>query len=153
MYRSHVLMLIGKWLVIVFLAACFLLAVSPSLPAAPLDFVLLIGSAFLIFGGLLVTSFTHWRVNTDLITHDRLICVRLHGIFHYSVDSIPLRKVHSIDFRQEGLLQNLFGYGNIYIASELYNEAEKNIVLRNIARFEEPVEQLRQGSDNFFHQG
>ena len=139
-FRSHPLMFIGRWVII--------LSVTNTIAFTSLFFVerellhiILFGVFLVLFlTGLLVSSFTHWWVNTDIITRTKLVCVRYHGLFRFSVDELALHNIQAIDIRQEGVLQNLFGFGDVELSSEV--TGSEKIILRNVCNLDRLVHLL-----------
>lgn len=137
-------MLLGKWLMILIVTNTLAVIALLILDRSPLDILLFAGLLLLIISAAFVSTFTHWWVNTDILTTDKLICVRYHGLFRFSVDELALEDIRAIDIRQDGILQNLFGYGNVELSSELTGNPK--IMLKNICNVDRLSRLLRQNT-------
>ncbi len=140
-FRSHPLMFIGKWVVIFSVTNTTAFISLFFLNREVQDIILFGITMLLMLGALLISSFTHWWVNTDIITTEKLICIRYHGLFRYSIDEFALHSIQAIDVRQHGVLQNLFGFGNVELSSEVTGGAK--IILKNISNIDHLVHLLR----------
>jgi len=144
-FHSHPLILIAKWLVMVLLVICITGLIFIILPREITFYLLFAMFVVLVFFGLLLSSYTHWRVNTDIVTKENLVCIRFHGLFHFSIEEYAIWEMHSIDVRMEGFFQNVFSYGNVLISGDIVNDdLTENIVLKNIGHVHRLVEVLHQ---------
>jgi hypothetical protein len=143
-FVSHPMMLIFKWSVILGLwlvSLAFLLMIVPDMFVIRTVFFL---TMIVGLSAMLISVFIHWSVNTDILTDRQLISVHFHGLFHYSLEEIELSNVHSIDVRQEGILPNIFNYGDLLISSEIFGKnTQHDIILKNIAHINDVAKKVK----------
>jgi hypothetical protein len=142
-------MLLGKVLVVFLVMNTFFWVSFPFVSGVTQLLILL--WIVLITIGTFISSYIHWKLNIDVVTKEKLICVRFHGLFNFSLEELSLSQVKSINLKQKGVLQNIFSYGNIYIASEFHEEQsqENVLILKNVWPAEKVLSTIKRQVDIF----
>ena len=71
--------------------------------------------AVLIIGGLIVTKI--YRSNKMFITNKRVTQMIMHTLVSNSVNIIDLSSIEDVSFRQNSLVEKLFGYGTLRLST------------------------------------
>lgn len=140
-------MLVGKFFVVFFVMNILFWVIFPFLSGV-IQMLFLLWTILITFG-VFVSSYIHWKLNIDVVTKEKLICLRFHGLFDFSLEELSLSQVKSINLNQKGLLQNIFCYGYINIASEFHEEGqhENVLVLKNIWPAEKVLNTIKEQVD------
>lgn len=85
-----------------------------------LDFVLKIVDFLISFGGLgLLVSFLwffhNFFLSLQLVTNDRIIDIDQKGIFKREVNELAVSNIQDVNYKQNGLLPSMLGYGDVVI--------------------------------------
>lgn len=79
------------------------------------SFILVVLFALTIIIGLIITK-VHFG-NKLYVTNTRAIHVSTLGLFNNSTNVIELSRIEDVSFKQEGLIQKIFGYGTIRMST------------------------------------
>lgn len=71
-----------------------------------------------------------WRMNIAALTNKRILVIKHHGLLHKEVTDLPVEKVVNVSYEKRGLLQAVFGFGNLHIKQQNLPEA---LELKNIS--------------------
>lgn len=75
--------------------------------------------ALLLAAGVTIglRSLLLWDANTLIVTNERLIRVSQHGIWHRTVQEVPLRSIHELVCESRGIFETLFRVGTLRVRS------------------------------------
>ncbi len=144
--RKHKLVLISEILIVLFLALIpiifFFMIAASSFPAFleyPYNRIYVLFS-LVFYGFLWIGSFVIWidyYMDVWIVTDERLIDVQQIGLFGRVVSELDLRRIQDITSEVNGILETVFGFGDVYIqtASE-----DKRFKMKSIPH---PVETRR----------
>ncbi len=90
--------------------------------AVPFNYILiLVLFYYLIVFGYAFVSFIVWFYNVGIISNHRVIDIDVNGISSKDIAATDLKDIIDISYKQSGLQQNLFDFGDV----EMETEAEK----------------------------
>ncbi len=124
----------------------------------PSDQLSLINKSFLSFTTifayviLLLRNYVYWRINSYLIVPEEgLYIFKAKGLFSLSSENVPFNKISTFDHNKSGFGSQIFGYGDIMLASIITNKetgAGANIVLKKILNPRQVIAQMKKLAHN-----
>lgn len=134
-YRTHPVLFLLNWgfafVILIPLFVGFYALYRFVLPEQTEIFILFILTSLLLVTFSFIRTVIHWSLNATVVTDERLIFFKYHGVFKQSTESRSLAQIKSFDLKQEGILQHILNYGNIEVAS-IISGASTSLVLRNV---------------------
>lgn len=76
---------------------------------------MLIGAYALVWGLLFFVSWLNYYLDVWIVTNERIINITQHRLFHRVVSEQKLYRVQDVTWQIEGILGNLFKFGNVTI--------------------------------------
>lgn len=139
-YRKHSIFLFKKWITSSLFLLFFLFTIwgVGSMFSLPLSFIfpLLLLIMIPLVLGAAVRSSTYWVANATVIRKKNLVFHKYNGIYSQSTEVRSIAQIKSFDLVQNGVMEYIFNYGDIEVAS-MISGAATNIILSNIS----PVKQ------------
>lgn len=146
-YRSHPLVLLKKWFVMTVLSG-IIFFLTLVVPAQNIKLRIIIGVLFfLVILSLLISSYIQWRSNIIVITEKKIVMVKLQGVFRFSLEEFYLERVKGLDIVREGIMQNVFDFGDIHVSGEIHGDEGTDTVLKNIWPVDEAFSLLKKQAD------
>lgn len=65
--------------------------------------------------GYVFMNYINWFYNVHLVTNKRVVDMDFHGILYRNIADAPLRNIEDVTYTMGGILEVLFGYGNVHI--------------------------------------
>jgi len=85
---------------------------------ASFSFVLYLGIwivALILSFNMIVTTALRWHYTVNLITDERIVCIRMDNAFYHSYSEAQLEKIEDITHTHVGILGGIFDFGDVQI--------------------------------------
>lgn len=91
--------------------------------------------------GYAFTSFLGWYYNIYIVTNQRIIDIDWINLLYKQISSTQLRKIQDVTYKQGGLLDSFFDFGNVFIQTA---GTEPNFEFEAVPKPEKVVRQINQ---------
>lgn len=127
-------------LVLPFIFFPYLLSIAPqNMPVGyfvVLPFIWYVG----VFGYVLV-GFMHWYFNIYIVTTDRIVDIDWVNLLYKDFSSTTLSKIQDVKYRQGGILELFFNFGNVFIQTA---GTDQNFEFESVPRADVVVQKINE---------
>lgn len=96
-----------------------------------------------VFGYVLV-NFIHWYFNVYIVTNERIVDIDWVNLLYKKFSSTNLGNIQDVSYKQGGLLELFFDFGNVYIQTA---GSEQNFEFVAVPKADEVVLQINELTD------